>query len=212
MNWLSEVLLLESIGKRQFLIVLFLPVWQLDSCNGWLLENDVLTRIIPPLPWLCRFTTFLCFALLFCRRAVWRAYVSWWGHFALWARHLYELIDIGIILCLGEDIHSLSIKFLHAPSEIEDVECVSDTNSEPFRREIEPVSVTFRVRVYFQNQVVFFTIVDVRRVKIATFKVLVKTENVLLVDKLRQIRFQVFVHIVQDVLRSCFLIVNVTIY
>ena len=189
MDCLTKVLLLESIGKGQFLVILFLPVWQLDSCNGRLLENDVLTRIIPPLAGLWQFWSFFLIALLFCRRAVWRAYGGWWRYLTLWARHLDELLDIGIILCLGEDIHSLSIEFLHTPCEVENVEGVSHANSEPLRREIEPVSVTFCVRVYFQNQVVFFTIVDVRRIKIPTFKVLVKTENVLLVDELGQLRF-----------------------
>jgi hypothetical protein len=185
MHSLAEVLLLESIGKGQLLVVGFLPVWHLDSRNGWLLENDVLTRIISPLARLWSPKRFFWFAFPFLVWGVWGTHCVWRCYLTLWARHLNEVFNIGVILCLGEDIHPLSVEFLHAPSEVKDVEGVTDTNSEPLSWEIEPISVSFSVWVNFQDQVVLFTIVDVSWVKVAAFKVLVKSKNVLLVDELR---------------------------
>ena len=148
-NGLTEILRLESVGKAQLLIILLLSVWQLRPYNWRLLENYVLTRIIPPLFlfWFRSWLLWFNFCLFF------RTCLKIRGHFrsctTLWARPLDVLVNVGIFLRLGEHIHALPIELLHAPSEVEDVECVTDAHSEPFHSEVEPVSVSLRVRVHF---------------------------------------------------------------
>jgi hypothetical protein len=77
--------------------------------------------------------------------------------------------------------------------------------------EIEPIGVTFGVGVHLHQQVVLLAVVDVGRIKVATFEILVEAQDVLLVNEFRQDSFQIFIQIVFYVLGSLLFIMQVPI-
>ena len=105
-----------------------------------LVEKDVLTSGIPPLPSLVLIGTISI------------------------SRHLAVFGARGMLLIPGQHIHAFAVKLFHRPREIENIELVFDIGPKILHTEIEPISVALRVRINLHEKVVVLAVVDVRRV------------------------------------------------
>jgi len=84
------------------------------------------------------------------------------------------------------DVHTFFVELINGPCEVKEMESVSNSNSEILHFEIEPVHVTFGIGINFHQQVVSLAIVDISGVDVATFKILIKYQDLWFIDVLRE--------------------------
>ena len=79
------------------------------------------------------------------------------------------------------NIHTLAVERIQISSHVQNVESCLSLGGPIEHFEIEPVSVAFRIRVYFAEQIILILIRQVDRVQIPRLKVTVKLKKFLLV-------------------------------
>ena len=105
-------------------------------------------------------------------------------------------------LCLGEHVHAVLVELLHAPREIAHIECVALANPEVRDFEIEPIGIATRVRVHLHQDIVLCSVVDVDRVNVAAFKVLIECKNFVLVNVAWEPGVEILLQVIDHVLGS----------
>lgn len=119
-----------------------------------------------------------------------------------------------LLLNFGYQVHTFAVELGEVPREIEDIKSIGLTDAELTYFKHEPIGVTPRVGIHFHQQVVLILGLQVNRIEITTFKILIKDQDVFLVDILPQFRLekgtQVIHHVLRYlVLRDCFHLVLV---
>ena len=112
-----------------------------------------------------------------------------------WCLITNALIQFILRLSSGDHIHTLSVEFLHASSEVVDIESVGDAHSKIRNLEIKPICISSGIAVDLHQQIVVLSIVNVDRVQVAALEILVKDQDVFVTDPLWQFRLELIFHI-----------------